>query len=408
MIRIFLWCLLGLGVASALALLMAVDPGYILIHYRGYSIEATLSTVVITLVLLTLLYFALRWLLRLVNPLQLLRKSTWKKLVSTSPEKATAIGFNHLLLGRWLEAYKLLVENAEKVENPQFSYLAAAMAAFQRGDRASWSWCLDRAEKKSSADVHGVQNVRAWLEAQSGQHDQALAILAALHRSVPTSPLVLIQLKNIYLTRGDWDSLDGLLGEIEKQKVVAGTELVLLQEKVYQYKLNQASHNSLDNLRLVWQDLPKSLRTNAVLTGTYLQNLLRYNQDTEAGALLTRFLKQHWSDQLVTMLGYVNSKQPKQQLQMMENYLKDKPANPVLLLTLGRLSLRNQLWGKAREYFEQALRATSSSELSAEISAELGRLLDHLGEHEKSLACYQRAMSLLEYKLPQLPLPNVK
>jgi HemY protein len=407
-IRIFLWCLLALGVASALALLMSVDPGYILIHYRGYSVEATLSTVVITLVILILLYFALRWLLRLINPLQLLRKSTWRKLVKTTPAKATAIGFNHLLLGRWLEAYKLLVENAEKVENPQLSYLAAAIAAFQRGDRVSWNWCLDRAEKKSVIDVHGVQNVRAWLEAQSGEHDQALAILTALHSSVPTSPLVLLQLKNIFVAKNDWDNLDTLLKELEKQKLVTDAELISLQEKVYQHKLNQAADTSLDNLRLVWQDLPKALRANAVVTGAYLQNLLRYNQDTEAGALLTRFLKQHWSDQLVAILGYVNSKQPQQHLQMMEKWLKDKPANPVLLLTLGRLSLRNQLWGKAREYFEQALRATTNNELSAEISAELGRLLDHLGEHEKSLACYQRAMSALEYKLPQLSLPNVK
>lgn len=408
MIRLFLWCLLALGLASALALVLASDPGYILIHYRGYSIEATLGTVVITLVLLILLYFGLRWFLGIINPLQLLRKSTWKRLVSVSPDKATAIGFNHLLLGRWLEAYKLLVENAEKVENPQLSYLGAAVAAFQRNDRASWNWCLDRAEKKSPMDTQGIQNVRAMLEARSGQHDQALAILVAVHRAVPTSPLVLMQLKDIYLAKSDWDSLDDLLADIEKQKVVEGTELVLLQQKVYQYKLEQSAQNSLDNLRLIWQDLPKSLRNNEMLTGVYLQNLLQFNQDTEAGALLTRFLKQSWSDKLVAMLGFVNSKQPKQQLQMMEAWLKDKPGNPVLLLTLGRLSLRNQLWGKAREYFEQALRATSNGELSAEINAELGRLLDHLGEHEKSLACYQRAMNFLEYKLPQLPLPNVK
>jgi len=257
-------------------------------------------------------------------------------------------------------------------------------------------------------DTQGIQNVRAMLEARSGRHDQALAILVAVHRAVPTSPLVLMQLKDIYLAKSDWDSLDDLLADIEKQKVVEGTELVLLQQKVYQYKLEQSAQNSLDNLRLIWQDLPKSLRNNEVLTGVYLQNLLQFNQDTEAGALLTRFLKQSWSNKLVAMLGFVNSKQPKQQLQMMEAWLKDKPGNPVLLLTLGRLSLRNQLWGKAREYFEQALRATSNGELSAEINAELGRLLDHLGEHEKSLACYQRAMNFLEYKLPQLPLPNVK
>ncbi len=407
MIRLFLWCLLALGLAGALAVVLAVDPGYILVHYRGYSVEATLSTVIVTLVLLILLFLALRWLLRLINPLQLFRKSTWRKLIAASPEKATAIGFNHLLMGRWLEAYKLLVENAERVENPQLSYIGGAIAAFQRDDRASWSWCLDRAEKKAPGDIQGIQNMRAMFEVRSGEFDQAHMILASLHQSMPNSPLVLMQLKDIYVARSDWDNLDAILHELDKQKVVQGAELVSLQEKIYRHKLEQAAEISIDNLRLVWQDVPKSLRSSEELTGVYLENLLRFNQDTEAGALLTRFLKQHWSDKLVAMMGFVNSQQPAQQLQMMENWLKDKPGNAVLLLTLGRLSLRNQLWGKAREYFEQALRATSSASLSAEISAELGRLLDHLGEHEKSLECYQRAMGLLEYKLPQLPMPSV-
>ena len=77
----------------------------------------------------------------------------------------------------------------------------------------------------------------------------------------------------------------------------------------------------------------------------------------------------------------------------------------MLLLTLGRLSLRNQLWGKGREYFEHALRSSKSVTLTAEISAELGRLLEYLGEHERSLVCYQQAMLLMENKLPDLPLP---
>ena len=46
--------------------------------------------------------------------------------------------------------------------------------------------------------------------------------------------------------------------------------------------------------------------------------------------------------------------------------------------------------------------------LSAEINAELGRLLEHLGEHDKSLLCYRQAMDLMERKLPDLPMPEMQ
>ena len=106
------------------------------------------------------------------------------------------------------------------------------------------------------------------------------------------------------------------------------------------------------------------------------------------------------------MLGFVHVRNPQEALLLMEAWLKQRPNNPILLLTLGRLSLRNQLWGKGREYFELALRVTNSPELCAEINAELARLLEHLGEHDKSLACYQKALGMMKYPLPDLPLPT--
>ena len=406
MIRPFLWSLFALAVGAGLAVLLVSDPGYILVHYRGYSIEATLVTVLVTLIIFSGISYAMSWLLRNANPLHLLRKSTWQRLLGRStPAAATAKGLTFLLLGRWQEAYKLLVENAEKVESPQFSYLAASIAAFQRGDRASWSWCLDRAEKKYSTEVEGINSFRALLENRSGNCEQALAILLALKKVSPMSPFVLAQLKDIYSGLSDLDNLEALLPDLEKQQVLSSSEVLKLQERVFQHKLEQAAQFGLDEVRLIWQDLPKKLRDNETLTGVYLHALLLKQQDTEAGALLTRFLKQQWSDKLVAMLGFVNTKQPQQLLLMLEKWLTHHQNNPVLLLTLGRLSLRNQLWGKGRDYFQRALHAAGSGKLGAEISAERARLLDLLGEHEESHACYMQAMDLLEYKLPQLPLP---
>ena len=61
-------------------------------------------------------------------------------------------------------------------------------------------------------------------------------------------------------------------------------------------------------------------------------------------------LKKQWDTGLVETYGLLDIAEPGKQLSAMERFLADHPDDPTLLLTLGRLSLRAQLWGKARGY----------------------------------------------------------
>lgn len=401
MIRLFIYSLAALGIGAALALLLAADPGYVRISIRGTTVEATLATIVISLLLIIVLGITLVWLLRLLNPMQLFRHNWF----GSKSVKGSAHALQLLLLGRWQEAYKISVETAESVDRPEFNYLLAAVAAFQRGDRPSWQWCLDQAERKSPGTAQGIKSFKAYLEARSGQQEQALTILLALIRLAPASPFVLTQIKDLYVAQGRWDELAALLPELEKHKAMPADELRALTEEVQIQHLEHAAVTGVESLRMAWHDLPKAQKQNEKLLGVYLRKLLHFGQDTEAGTLLTSQLKKEWSDNLVGMLGFVHVRNPQEALLLMETWLKQRPNNPILLLTLGRLSLRNQLWGKGREYFELALRVTNSPELIAEINAELARLLEHLGERDKSLACYQKALGMMKYPLPDLPLP---
>jgi len=405
-IRLFLICLLALGLGAVLALALASDPGYVLFAFRGYTMEATLATLVLSALLLLAGLITLVWLLRLANPFRWFRGGRLQGWFSRSnAAEASANGLQQLLLGHWHEAYRILVAQAGRVDNPTFNYLAAAFAAFQRDDRIGWTWCLDQAEKLSRRDNHGLISIRAWLESRAGKPDQALPLLLALQRIAPGSPFVLQQLSDNYQQLGDWQRLAELLPELEKHKVLQAAQLQQTSEQVWLRRLQLAASEGLPALRVAWQGMPKSLRSNEVLVSLFMQHLMKAGQETEAGVLLSRQMKLGWSDSLVALLGRLDTRNPQQLLLQLENWLKERPNNAVLLLTLGRISLRNQLWGKAREYFEQALRATKAVPLSAEINAELGRLLESLGEGERSLACYRRAMDLMEHKLPVLPQP---
>ncbi|HQW58531.1 MAG TPA: hypothetical protein PK583_06220, partial [Gammaproteobacteria bacterium] len=64
--------------------------------------------------------------------------------------------------------------------------------------------------------------------------------------------------------------------------------------------------------------------------------------------------------------------------------------NPILLLTLGRLCLANQLWGKARDYLEKSLNLMPLPETYAA----LGFLMEYLELREKSEEYYKKGLLL--------------
>lgn len=406
MMRLFVYALLALGAGTALALFLQQDPGYLLLSFRGWQLETTLASLVLALLVLLVCVIGALWLLRLFNPLKLLRGSTWQWLRRGSPERASSEGLQLLLLGQWQQAYRLLVENAERVQNPLFNYLAAAVAAQEQGDALGCRFCLERAEKKAPEQLQGIRSLRALLEQRAGQPEAALAQLLALKRVVPTAPLVLRQLQELQLQLADWEGLAALLPELDKHKVLAPAVLHALRSKVYQQQLAAAARDSMPALRLAWQELPKQYRQEEALVAIHLQALLAHNEAAEAATQLTQFLKQQWSDNLIGQLGFMRGGSARQLLLLLEDLLKARPNNAVLMLTLGRLCLREQLWGKARDYFEHALRATRAPELRAEIAAELARLLDHLGEPDESLRYYEQAMGMLQHQLPELPQPT--
>jgi HemY protein len=107
-------------------------------------------------------------------------------------------------------------------------------------------------------------------------------------------------------------------------------------------------------------------------------------------------IKRQFDDRLVERYGRVQGRDPARQLAHAEGWLKDHPQNPVLLLALGRISLRNELWGKARDYLEASLRFDHRPETCAE----LARLLAQLGDTESSNRLFQQGVVLLDRNLP--------
>src|SRR5690606_6890583 len=114
------------------------------------------------------------------------------------------------------------------------------------------------------------------------------------------------------------------------------------------------------------------------------------NRDEDAESLIRGVLRQNWDDELVLQYGLLRTPDPSRQLGRAEAWLREHGDTPILLLTCGRLCMRNSLWGKARSYLE------SSVALGPRVDAwyELAKLMQHTGEPDRAIEYTRKGLML--------------
>ena len=159
-----------------------------------------------------------------------------------------------------------------------------------------------------------------------------------------------------------------------------------------------AQQNDMDALQREWDDLPRSLRDDDHLVLAYAGHLQALGQGSTAEQVLHQALKHAWNTDMVYLYGLVEGEDPAKQLKFAETLLQQHEHNPVLHLTLGRLCLRNRLWGMARTHLENSIKVDPR----AETYRDLGLLLERLGDHDTALECCQKGLADAMAHLPSL------
>ncbi len=396
--------LLGVGVVA----LIENHPGYVLIAYGNYTVETSLWVGIVLLVLVTLALYAAFALLRKLLRGQRTLSGWLGQRKTRQASRLTHRGLINFIEGNWEPARRQLLRGAEHSEVPLLNYLVAARASFQLDDHDRMREYLGAAEKSDSEAGIAVELTQAELKLSGNQYEQAVATLERARRNAGKHPHVLKLLSMAYLGLEDWEALLKLLPELRKYHVLAEEELLRLERQVYTQLLqasvaeDAAGNDESSHLHQRWQAMPRDLRQDSAMLQLYVSLLIREGDHAAADKIIQRALKQDWNSELARLYGYVELDNPGRQLAQAETWLAAYPRDPQLLLTLGRLACRHQLWGKARNYFE----ASYKQRRSPEVCAELGRLLAALGEEKASAAAFREGLLLREKSLPQLPLPE--
>ncbi len=396
-----LWLILLFG--AVLGILIQDGNGYVLIAASGYTIELSLALALGLIALLFVgLYFMLRFSIRayhLPSDLRYWRHQRSARLAQTAMNK----GLLEMSAGRWRKAERSLLKYGGQMEIPLSHYLAAARAAQLQGAHDRRDAYIRLAYENMPAAQVIVGLTQAELQMADHQQEQALATLQHLRQVAPQQTYVLRLLRRLYEQLGDWESLRELIPALRRHKVEKTEALNQLEIITYR-RLLQAAHRAddADMLTGIWHDMPKVLQADSEIIIEYVGYLQECRHHVGAETLLRQALRQDWHTPLVELYGLMEFPEPGAPLLWLEKFLDDHPDDPVLLLALGRLSMRARLWGKARSYLEASI-AGDNPPLAA--YRELGRLLEHMGEGEIAMRLYRKALNI-DHRQSQIPLPK--
>jgi len=413
MIKLYLFSLLSIVLALLVSLNLGFpgDPGYLLIAFGSTTFETSLFALLVAFIVLYVVIKLILIVLRWINPWQLIRFGrNYKENLRANSRSKTIEGLLYFTRGSWESSYNLLKKGMKDSDASVVNYLAAAYAAHQQGNKEAWMNCLETAEEKYPAARSTINSLKAQLLFKSNQLEQCVAVLQQMKTRSLNDASLLQLLKEVYLKLNDWEQLEKLLPALEKNNVIDNEEAGLIRVRIFMENLYWTSNQRVDfsnaelgaQLEKAWKKGPALYKQDERIVKHYVEILFKLDQKEQAGKAIEVALNKNWSNELIKRYGELDFGTPHRQLIIAESWIQGRPGNASLLVTLGRLAMRNELWGKAREYFDTSIEVAPQ----AEAHGELARLLKCLGEEQLADEHQAKFVQGIGGELPSLPMPK--
>jgi len=383
--RRLLFVLLLLVASVYLGIHVMDHPGYLMIVYQPWMVQMPLWFACLAALLLLMIFY---WLVtsfdwvyfcwfRFKNWMQLRRE---KRLYSKTQQ-----GLAYLIESQWSKAEYLLKKGAAEAREPLVNFLGAAKAAHEQKayDRRDQYFRLAHQAAPEAAIAIGI--TQAELEFAQDNMQRAAAILQHIRQKSPRHSGVLRLLERVYVHTNDWERLQGLLPDLRKAKLIDRKQQQLFEKNTACQMLLAANEREI---HAVWSQLPRHLHKQAEVVCAYVERLQALPGvviDQEVARLIRKTLSHEWSESLVSVYARLPVEDINRELVLFGAWLKQYGQHAILLLSLGKLCVQAQLWGKARDYFEKCLALGPNTQASLAY----GRLLEQLGEKDAALEQFQ-------------------
>lgn len=385
---IIIWAIVFLA-STALATLTLYDNGHVAMVWGDWVVETSLSFALAAAVIIFIaIYLTVRLLMNVWQfPGRWRNRRRIKRY--NKAETAMASGMIALEHGDWQRAERQLIKSAKHSEAGVVHFLSAAKMAHNQQAYKRCEQYLTQARAEYPDEHLTISLVEARL-LKEREPEIALTILETLHEQEPKQKTVLAEYAGLLRTLKQWNTLEKLLPKIKRTKAVERSEYEAIEIAIWAGRLaNATSEEELDSL---WKPLTNRQKLTPEILAEYVERRLGWQQEVGLELWLEKGLKSQWNDRLVYQYGRLTLGPAFERLKRAEKWLVNHPENPVLLLSIGRLACRSQMWGLGQSYLKKSL------SLRAEIETfhALAQCYEAEGEVDQAALTYKEAILQLE------------
>lgn len=387
--RFALWSLVLAALAVGIALFAERSTGYVVIVSAPWRIELSVNLFVF---LVAAGYFGFYLLVRLVGTLVAIPR----RVRAYRAERERGVhrqALNDSLLaffqGRYASAEKSAAQALLGEETRGIASIIAARSAHELGRFSEREQFLDHAKGTAPAVDQARLTTLADLLVSQGRYEEALGVLKDLSaRDSRNLRLLRLKLQAEQALR-NWDEVLQTVSSLVKLGGLGPDEAAAARRAAHLGNLNRRSQDAAA-LEGYWKTLPAEMRVDAAVAATAARFQLALGNHAAARAIIEQALEREWNPSLVALYGEAAGTEALPQIERAERWLRVHARDPALLLALGKLCMKQGLWGKAQSYIEASLALEPTHDGHMTLAA----LMEQLGKHQEAVQHFRRSAEL--------------
>jgi len=226
-----------------------------------------------------------------------------------------------------------------------------------------------------------------------GRAAEALPLLQALAANDATNIGVLKMKVEAEIAAHAWSDVLLTLGPLKRTGLMpaAAADEIRLNAEIELMKSRPAQREGLLD---AWRRIESGVRYQPTLADVLATRLIAIGLGNDAVAVIEETIDRHiddtWYPALVQRYAEAKSDSTLAQIETAEGWLRKQPRDATLLATLGKLCMRQALWGKAQSYLE----ASVALEPSLDAHMTLARLMEQVGKPQDAMRHIKRSAEL--------------
>lgn len=380
-----IWFLFIAVVAALLAIAARRAEGNVAILIPPYRIDLSLNAAVLILLGTFIAGYVLLGVANAARrlPEQARAYRARRRLEGASASLAAAV--RAMVEGRWSRAVTLAASAAEQPETAGAASLIAARASAQLGETDRTAKWIARAGETSDMQA-AIDVLQAEIALDAREPHKALeAIERVQARGARHVHTLRLKLKAAVALQ-HWEDVLRLARQLEKHKALHPLAAAKTKSDAYE-ALFQRLQGDAYGVNALWQQVPAAERKDPAVALAAAQAFDAADLGLQSRMVLEAALAQHWDERLIAAYAQGHENSMAARIAQAEAWLERHSTDGALLVALGRLCLREQLWGKARQYLERSLAYRNAPDTHAL----LGELAEQSGDRDAAFTHFQRA-----------------